>query len=99
MEIAVVGSDDFVTGFQLAGVRTVFVVEEDVDEKIMEAINSPEIGVIVMEEEELAKTSFRTKKLLEKLVKPVLITLSSKGKETDLRQLIKRTVGVDLWKS
>lgn len=99
MEIAVVGSDDFVTGFQLAGVRTVFVVEEDVDEKIMEAINSPEIGVIVMEEEELAKISFRTKKLLEKLVKPVLITLSSKGKETDLRQLIKRTVGVDLWKS
>ncbi|MBU1120676.1 MAG: V-type ATP synthase subunit F [archaeon] len=99
MEIAVVGTDDFVTGFQLSGVRTVFVIEKDVDEKIMEAINSPEVGVIVMEEEELAKASFRTKKLLEKLVKPVLITLSSKGKETDLRQLIKRTVGVDLWKS
>ncbi len=98
MEIAIIGSDDFVTGFRLAGVRNIFPVKNDFDLQINSAIEKEQIGVIVVEQEELDKTSHKTKRMLEKLITPVLITLSSKGKETDLRELIKRTVGVDLWK-
>ncbi len=98
MQIAVIGTDDFVTGFRLAGIKNIVAVENNFDEKINEILNKEEIGVIVAEQEELDKTSVKTKRILDKLITPVLITLSSKGKETDLRELIKRTVGVDLWK-
>ncbi len=98
MDIAVLGTDDFVTGFRLAGVKNTFAVTNDFDEKIKEVLDNKEIGVIVIEQEEMDKMSNKTKRVLEKLITPVLITLSSKGKETDLRELIKRTVGVDLWK-
>ncbi|MBU2100444.1 V-type ATP synthase subunit F [Candidatus Micrarchaeota archaeon] len=98
MDIAVLGTDDFVTGFRLAGVRNTFVVANNFDEKIDEVLGNKEIGVIVIEQEEMDKMNPKTKRILEKLITPVLITLSSKGKETDLRELIKRTVGVDLWK-
>jgi V/A-type H+-transporting ATPase subunit F len=98
MEIAVIGSDNFVTGFMLAGVQNTFTVKNDFEQKIEEALKNEKIGVIVVEQEELNKTSIKTKRMLEKLITPVLITLSSKGKETDLRELIKKTVGVDLWK-
>jgi len=98
MEIAVLGTDDFVTGFRLAGVKHTFTVSNNFDEKINQALDNKEIGVLVVEQEEMDKMTAKTKRVLEKLITPVLITLSSKGKETDLRQLIKRTVGVDLWK-
>ncbi|MFH1663289.1 MAG: V-type ATP synthase subunit F [archaeon] len=98
MEIAVVGTDDFVTGFSLAGVKNTFAVEKNFDETISFVLENKEIGVIVVEQEEMDKMNVKTKRILEKLITPVVITLSSKGKETDLRQLIKRTVGVDLWK-
>lgn len=99
MQIAVVGSDDFVTGFQLAGVDTVFpATEKELDEKVEQAINTEGTGVIVMDSEEVNKLSNKTKKALDRLITPVLVTLSAKGKEEDLRELIRRTVGVDLWK-
>jgi len=98
MEIAVLGTDDFVTGFSLAGVKNTFTVKESFDSTINSVLENKEIGVIVVEQEEMDKMNVKTKRTLEKLITPVLITLSSKGKETDLRELIKRTVGVDLWK-
>jgi len=98
MRLAVIGNNDFATGFQLAGIKDVFVVEKKLEEKIDEALQNTEIGVLVMEEEAVAKLSNRYKKMLDKLVTPVVVTISSKGKESDLRAVIKRTVGVDLWK-
>lgn len=99
MEIAVVGSDDFVTGFQLSGVQLVFAADDkNLDTKVMEAVQQPDVGVVVMEDEDMQKLNNKTKKALDKLTTPVLVTLSLKGKEEDLRQAIRRTVGVDLWK-
>lgn len=99
MEIAVVGNDDFVTGFQLAGVQKVFVADEkNLDEVVEQAVGAEGIGVVVMEDEDVQKLRGKTRKALDRLVTPVLVTLSLKGTEEDLRKAIKRTVGVDLWK-
>lgn len=98
MEIAVVGNDDFITGFALAGVRYYFTAETNLDEKVEEALKYNEIGVLVMEEEQFQSLNPKTRKSLEKLVKPVLVLISEKGKETNIRELIKRSLGVDLWK-
>lgn len=96
MQIAVVGNDDFVTGFALAGVKYIFTSETDLDEKVEEALKHNEIGVIVMEQEQHNSLNIKTKKKLEKLVKPVLVIVSEEGKK-DIRGMIKRSLGVDLW--
>jgi len=98
MEIAVIGNDDFVTGFQLAGVRNTFAVEKNIDEKILDVLDNNEIGILVLEEKDFDGLKHKTKTMLEKRITPVVITLSSEGKETDLKEMIKRSVGVDLWK-
>jgi len=98
MEIAVIGNDDFVTGFALSGVRHYFTSEANLDEKVEEALKYEEIGVLVMEEEQFKSLNSKTRKMLEKLVKPVLVLISDKGKETDIREMIKRSLGVDLWR-
>jgi len=98
MEIAVIGNDDFATGFALAGVRYYFTSETNLDEKVEEALQYPEVGVLVMEEEQFKSLNNKTRTMLEKLVKPVLVLISDKGKETDIREMIKRSLGVDLWR-
>jgi len=98
MQIGVIGNDDFVTGFQLAGVRNVYVTEKNADERVDEALENKEIGILIMDQNDYDTLSHRARSKLEKLVTPVVVTLSREGKETDLRSLIKRSVGVDLWK-
>jgi len=98
MEIAVVGNDDFMTGFALAGVRHVFSAENNLDEKIGEALKNIDIGVLVMEESQYQTLNNKNKRILEKLVKPVLVLISDAGKESDIRDRIKRSLGIDLWK-
>lgn len=97
MEIAVVGNDDFVTGFALAGVRHIFSAENNIDEKVEEVLRGSDIGVLVMEESQFQKLNNKNKKVLEKLVKPVLVLISAEG-SSDIRDKIKRSLGIDLWK-
>lgn len=97
MEIAVVGNDDFVTGFALAGVRHVFSAENSLDQQVEEALKNNEIGVLVMEENQFRTLNNRNKKILEKLVKPVLVLISAEG-SSDIRERIKKSLGIDLWR-
>lgn len=97
MEIAVVGNDDFVTGFALAGVRHVFSAEANLDEKVEVALQNNEIGVLVIEESHFQSLSNKNKKMLEKLVKPVIVLVSAEG-SSDIRDRIKKSLGIDLWK-
>lgn len=99
MQIAVIGNDEFVTGFRLAGVSQVFEAEKGIEGEIEKALEKAEIGVLVIEEDAFNSVSGKVKKRLEKLVKPVIVTISDKGRETNLREMIKKSLGVDLWKS
>jgi len=99
MQIAVVGSNDFITGFQLAGVRSIYQTDSsNIEETIQKVIEDEEIGVMVLEEEEMQKLSHRARKSLDKLIKPVIVTLTTEPKKDDIRELIKRSVGIDLLK-
>lgn len=98
MQIAVVGNDEFVTGFRLAGVNHVYAVEHHMEDLIDQVIQLREIGILVLEESAFNQLHHKTKKRLEKLIRPVLVTISDKGQPTNLREMIKRSLGVDLWK-
>ena len=95
MEIAVIGNDEFVTGFALAGVRTVYPVEENVEEKVEQVLKQPDVGILVMQQEQFKSLNNKTRKMLEKIVKPVLVVVSEE-KQVDIRQMMKRSFGVNL---
>lgn len=97
MEIAVIGSDDFITGFALAGVRYAVETKENVEDVIKAVSGNKEIGIVIMDEKDYNAINPKLKQTLENTIQPVVIPISKEKRGEDLRQYIKRTLGVDLW--
>jgi len=98
MEIAILGTDDFVTGFRLAGVRNAIISRGNLDNEVEDVVRQEDIGILVMDEEDMNKLNNKTKKMLDRAVRPVIVTITEREGKSDLRESIKRTLGVDLWK-
>ena len=104
MEIAIIGERDFTIGFQLCGIKNITNIEEsdysEFNSVFMQTIENAEVGIIVVNEGYYQKVPVQIRKKLEKLVSPVVVTLSDEESAggVDLRNLIKRSLGVDLWK-
>jgi V/A-type H+-transporting ATPase subunit F len=99
MEIAVIGKNEFVTGFRLAGIRKTFDVrgDKELEEKVRDCMNDKNIGIIVLHTDDYGKLPAVLQKLVDESVEPTFIAIGGK-EETGLRDKIKRAIGVDLWK-
>lgn len=98
MELAVVGRDDFVLGFKLAGVRKVHgVAPEDLEARVAEVVEDPEVGILVLDTDDLRRLSHGMRRRLETAPRPVVIAVGS-HEEEDLRTKVKRAIGIDLFK-
>jgi V/A-type H+-transporting ATPase subunit F len=100
VEMAVVGSEEFVTGFRLAGVRKVHEVSGDAGElegKLAEVMDDRQVGIVVVMDADFRRISPRLRARMSGSVEPVVVAIG-KIEEVDLRDKIKRVVGVDLWK-
>jgi V/A-type H+-transporting ATPase subunit F len=99
MEIAVIGKNEFVTGFRLAGIRKTFDVrgDKELEEKVRDCMNDKDIGIIVLHTDDYGKLPAGLQKLVDESVEPTFIAIGGK-EETGLRDKIKRAIGVDLWK-
>jgi len=100
-EIGVIGSPEFTTGFQLAGVRRFAnVLEEDkseeLDAAVTEMLEDDDVGIVVMHEDDLEHLSRTVRRAVETSVEPVLVTLGSAAGGGGLRDQIKRAIGIDL---
>lgn len=99
MEIAVVGSSDFVIGFRLAGIRKIHDVSPgDLEAKIQSVLNDKTVGILVVHSDDMKKLSPHMQQILDDSVEPTVIAIGGKGESTNLRDKIKQAVGVDLWK-
>lgn len=99
MEIAVVGSEEFVVGFRLAGIRKTFGrPAEAMEAAVEEAIADPEVGILILHSDEMAQLPLGLRRRLPTLPRPVVIALGG-AEEEDLRTKVKRAIGVDLFKS
>lgn len=99
MEIAVVGSSDFVIGFRLAGIRKIHdATSSDIEAKIQGVLNDKKVGILVVHNDDMKKLSPQMQKTLDDSVEPTVIAIGGKGESTNLRDKIKQAVGVDLWK-
>ena len=98
MDIAVIGNEEFVLGFRLAGLRRVFVAHpEDYQERIIEAMQEPEVGILAVDGEDLKNLTPQMRAKVTDSISPVIVTVGGAGMG-DLREKIKRAIGVDLYK-
>lgn len=98
VEIAAVGRDDFVQGFKLVGVRkTVATTKEEIERKIAEVLDDPEVGILVLDTADMKTLSNSMRRRLETVARPVVIAVGATEDE-DLRTKVKRAIGVDLFK-
>jgi V/A-type H+-transporting ATPase subunit F len=101
MEIAVIGNSEFILGFRLAGIRKTYSSENDekLTEYITNVLQDGEVGILVLNSSDMEKVSRRLRATLENSVKPTVIAIGSEEEGgLSMRERIKRSVGVDLWK-
>ena len=98
MEIAVVGSEEFVTGFRLAGIRKVYAVSPDkLLEKVVQVMDEPEVGILAMHQQDLDRLPPQLRAKMMESVDPVVIPVGLE--EGDMRDKVRRAMGIDLYKS
>jgi V/A-type H+/Na+-transporting ATPase subunit F len=100
MEIAVIGNSEFILGFRLAGVTKTYAAESDekVVEQVHKVLDDNTVGILVLNSGDMAKIPPRLRTTLENSVHPTVITLGEQEGGLSMRERIKRSVGVDLWK-
>jgi len=98
MDVAAVGSEDFVLGFRLAGVHRIYsVAPEKMEETIRSVMADETIGIVVVHADEVRPLSPWLRQRMIDSVNPVFITIGSE--EGELREKVKRAIGVDLYRT
>jgi V/A-type H+-transporting ATPase subunit F len=97
-DIGVLGSEDFTLGFQLAGIRRAIVARGSaLAEKADEVLRDPQgIGILVVSAREVESLPPTLRRKLSDSIDPVVVQLG--GSTGDLREKVKRAIGVDLYK-
>ncbi len=99
-ELAVVGNGEFVMGFELIGIKKVFEGETQSQLKacFTDAMSDQNIGIIVTNDNAIEKLDGNFKRQVENSITPVTVVLSTKaGAQDNLREMIKKAIGIDLW--
>jgi len=99
MEIAFVGGSDSVLGFNLAGVKKSYAAntEEELVSKIGDVMADSNVGILVLKQSDYKKLPKRLQEQLSDSTKPTVISIGTE-QSTEMREKIKRAIGVDLWK-
>jgi len=100
MEIAVIGNKEFIVGFQLAGIQKTYPADtpEKLAENIQKVLDDENVGILVLQSADLESLPRRMQVIIENSVRPTIVTLGGHEAGLSLRERIKRSVGVDLWK-
>ena len=99
-EIGVMGSPDFVLGFNLAGVRRTYAVDaQEFPRAVERLIANPEnLGILVVEGSNLEALPPLVRKKVTDSLEPVVVAMGEGAGEADLREKVKRAIGIDLYK-
>jgi V/A-type H+-transporting ATPase subunit F len=99
MDIAFVGAGESVLGFNLAGIKKSYAAntEEELVTKIGEIMANPNVGILVLKQSDYNRLPKRLQEQLSESIKPTIIAIGTE-QSTEMREKIKRAIGVDLWK-
>ena len=98
MEIAVVGTQTFTLGFQLAGVTRILNPpnDEEMQRDLRQLLTDKEVGIVVIDAADLLKMPDRLRIQLSDSISPTFLGIGTEQDNT-LREQIKSAIGVDLW--
>ena len=97
-KLAAIGGSEFVVGFQLAGIRKTIETDEDIMSQINDLKEDKDIGIVVIDQNTLEKLDLIEREEIEESINPVFIPISTEVSQDSLKKLIKKSIGVDLWK-
>lgn len=97
LQIAALGGSEFVMGFALAGVRNICETT-DASKDIRALRGNADIGIVIVEEKILANLDMHERREIEDSVRPVFIPISEVATQENLRRMIKKSLGIDVWK-
>jgi len=98
VKIAAIGSNEFVVGFQLAGIRDVMEISDKPYDDLKNLRSQKEMGIVIIEDKVIEALEQHQRTEIEASLDPVFIPLSTKIEQDSLKRLIKKSIGVDLWK-
>jgi vacuolar-type H+-ATPase subunit F/Vma7 len=96
--IVAVGNTEFNMGFRLTGIRAIETTEPT--PIFEELLKEKKVGIIVTDDKTINLVEEKVREKAEASVKPVVVVLSldSSGQDA-LKKLIKKSLGIDLWKN
>ncbi|MFC1768245.1 V-type ATP synthase subunit F [Nanoarchaeota archaeon] len=94
-ELAVVGESKFILGFQLAGIQNT--VETNQPEKVIEVMSDKRFGIVIIDQNIMKNFKEHQLQFVQESINPVGVILSEKPMEDDLRKMIIKSIGVDVW--
>jgi V/A-type H+/Na+-transporting ATPase subunit F len=93
MKIAVVGSEEFSLGFQLAGIREIASAEA-----VAGFLSRKDLGIVILDEATMTGLDQRVKEEVLGSISPVFLVVSEQAQQEELRKMIRQSIGVDLMK-
>jgi V/A-type H+-transporting ATPase subunit F len=98
MEIAVVGSEEFVTGFRLAGIRKVYsVTPDELMDTLVQVMDEESVGILAVHTKDLESLPPQLRTKMMASVDPVVIPVGDD--EGDMRDKVRKAMGIDLYKT
>lgn len=98
MELAVLGTEEFVLGYRLVGIRKCQVIEDSEFETELEKVmQNAEVGIVVIHNSSLQNLNEESRRKYLDSVSPVVVAVG-REEESDLREKVKRVIGIDLFK-
>ena len=98
VKIAVAGGSEFIVGFQLAGIKDTIEVTGNYFNELKNMKIRKDIGIVVVDEKIMEGLDIHQRLDIEASVEPVFIPVSTKAEQDSLKRLIKKSIGIDLWK-
>jgi V/A-type H+-transporting ATPase subunit F len=97
-DIAALGSEQFVLGFRLAGIRNIIEARGDhIEAEVSRAMKNEKLGIVVVHADEVAALPNSLRARMLDSIHPVFIAIG--GKDDDLREKVKRAIGIDLYRT
>ena len=97
VNIVVLGSNEFIVGFQLAGIKETIEASSEPIKDIEELKKRKEVGIVVVDEKIMESMDADQRQEIEDSVDPVFIPVSTKVEQDSLKRLIKKSIGIELW--
>ena len=102
MKIVVIGDPEFNVGFGLAGIvsENIFDIksDEEIAESVKKAMEDEEVGIVVIKYDYLKKLPPALRKEIDERVRPTFVAVGGSGGVEEIREKIRKAIGVDLWK-